>query len=183
MIHSFDDCINAGFPSLKTYPETCKIPGKLFTNESQRQEDAVPIATSSTEALISKYKNLSYFIDGQKLTMIEGIGVFAASTSKQITFKLTDAISVFKDTANKEYAFFLVVREDAISKQESYYLGSALSLNFSFTGLNFLFLDTTISAVMFEYINDRLVVTYSTKEGVQKKRNFILENNLIREIK
>ncbi len=180
-ILSFDDCIKAGFPSLKTYPETCRIPGKLFTNESQKQSDYTPPTSSSTETLASSYKNLSYFVDGQKLKMTEGIGIFAASTSKQITFRATDAISFFKKATNTEYGFFLAIREDTPTKQQSYYLGSATSLYFSFTGLNFLFLDTSVSSVMFEYDDDILTVTYSNQEGLQKKKNFTIENNLLKE--
>ena len=34
-VQSYADCVSAGNPIIETYPQTCKIPGKIFTNTSQ----------------------------------------------------------------------------------------------------------------------------------------------------
>lgn len=42
-ITSFEECVNAGYPILESYPEQCKVPGgQTFTNENQ-----LPLTDSS----------------------------------------------------------------------------------------------------------------------------------------
>lgn len=81
-ILSFEDCIRAGFKVIPTYPETCKIPGKTFTNPRQKEEHTKAETTLQTQDNIKAlYKNDSYVIEGQRIKLEDGLGTITPAMS------------------------------------------------------------------------------------------------------
>jgi hypothetical protein len=179
-ITSFQACIDAGFTSLPTYPETCKIPGKVFTNELQARKQ-VEESTVATTTLKDDYKNLSYFLDGQQLQFNQGTSTLFGTSTNPLTFSITNTYYMFEDEWHREYIAFLVQKNDS-KKINTYYLASATQRNTASTGLNMILLDTHIASSTFSYASGTLSVVYTTPQSRTKTKYFVLENTILKEV-
>lgn len=169
--------------------QVCKLPGKIFVKKNESANNLV-LGTSTTvfQNLETVYKNLTYYLDGQKLPMVEGQAIFGATTSKHILFSIVSSIplTLLPQSETKNYGFFVVRREDSEPHRESFYIGGVMDLNYSFSGLNFAFLDKFATSTVFELDTKTktLTVSYKDSEGNKKKKLFDLgEDNFIKEIK
>lgn len=115
-ITSFASCVNAGYPILPTYPEQCRVPGKIFTNPNQVREEPSPsqIATSTMS-----HVELKYLVDGE-FVAIGSSSPQLASTNLYLNADLNkDSLS---DTV-------FIASEKIDSKESVYYLLLALGLH------------------------------------------------------
>ena len=181
-IQSFEACVAAGYGTSLTHPETCRIPGKIFTNESQQNDtEAENSLSASSTALINTYKNLTYFVDGQKLQMTEGQGeLFSPTAKKGVLFTIIEpTLSVQENNASS--LFFLVQRKD-FPNQIRYYLGAAKSLNFTFVGLNLIFVGISVSSSTLTYDNGTTTLRYTGTKDAQMIKQFTFADDIIKEI-
>ncbi len=183
-ITSFEGCAKAGFHLLPTYPEQCKMPGKIFTNPQQTTEKAVieKIATTTRQ----NYENLSYFIDGQVVTLNDGIGILPSNTLPRratSTIMVTDyKMSIDMNADSLVDTIFLLKTTSSKENKSTYYLSSALALNTGYFGLNLVALDEDISLVSLMYKDSKITVKYTDAHSNKKTRYFKFENNFLQEL-
>jgi hypothetical protein len=82
-VASFEACVKAGFPILSVYPEVCAMPGKQFVNNNQKEQESHGSAEitllESSQKIQDAYKNLQYYIDGQNIQFLDGLGVLPSN--------------------------------------------------------------------------------------------------------
>jgi hypothetical protein len=180
-VTSFDRCIVAGFKASNTYPETCRIPGKLFVNEHQKK-DVITSTENTDKTLLESYKNLSYFFEDTRIDFSEGVGVLKASSSSEISFTILQPPLSFKDENGHDSLAFLLRKKER-NTRESYYLSSATTLNTGSVGRNILLIDTQVSSsTSLYYASSTLVVQYGAQGTGTKTKYYLFENNILKEI-
>jgi hypothetical protein len=179
-ITSFQACVDAGFTVLPTYPETCKVPGKTFTNELQLEqiakENEVKVPTITKE-----YTGLTYFLDGQEIQFFEGKSSRIGTSTDAGSFVIVGTPFIFNNNEEKKQVAFLVEKRGS-TKNIKYYLSSAVALNTGYAGLNMMPLDSNISSSTLSYASGTLLVVYTTSQVSQQKKQFTFENALLKEI-
>lgn len=179
-ITSFEACSNAGFTVLPTYPETCKVPGKTFTNELQAQQIAKENEVQISH-IAEEYTKLTYFLNGQDIEFSEGKSSRIGTSTDTGSFVITDTSFIFKDEETKEHIAFLVEKKET-PKNTMYYLSSAMALNTGYVGLNMIPLGSNISSSTFLYASGTLSVMYTTSQVSQQTKQYVFENALLKEI-
>ncbi len=191
-INSFDDCVQAGVAVVPTYPETCRVPGKVFTNP--RQKVAMGNNTDTTNSSTSTYglfnpRNNAYFIDGQQVLLRNGIGILPPSSSNRATttVSVSNGFALFdinKDMI-RDKIFLLMLTEEG-QKKSSYYVAALLSLNNGYIGSNASLLGLDVSSTTINIKDNKLEVEYNQKNtgGVvtHNKKYFIFKDELIQEV-
>jgi len=188
-ILSFEDCIRAGFKVIPTYPETCKIPGKTFTNPRQKEEQTKGEMTLQTQDNIKAlYKNNSYVIEGQRIKLENGLGTITPAMSLEKTTSTVEASGGFalfdinQDT--KDDALFLLKLKPTLSKKYAYYITGLVSLYNGYTGINALYLGNEIASTTIVYKNNHIIVTYQDTSNtpiLRKQKFFVFDNDILRE--
>ena len=193
-ITTFKACVDAGFEKLTTYPETCKMPGKIFTNDEQQEAIAMKHASDTamkidTTTTAPDFKNLTYSFEGEPIMLRNGQGVIPSNPlSKRgtTTIEVIGPQLLFDITGDSipDTVFLLRTSNSTSSTSSiSYYISSALSLNTGYIGINILPLRTMSASSTFVYKNGEIVLNFldnATRTTVTK--HFILENNLLKEI-
>lgn len=192
-INSFDDCVQAGVAVVPTYPETCRVPGKVFTNPKQKvTTQNFNDATNSETTIhdVSDPRNNTYFIDGQQVSLHNGIGILPPNSINRPTTTINVSNGFAQFDLNKDLVkdkVFLLVLTTEDEKKESFYLATLLSLYKGYIGSNALFLGTDISSTTISFKDDMLKVVYNQKNEsgtvAQIKKYFILKDELIQEVK
>jgi hypothetical protein len=193
-ISSYSDCVKAGFPRLLTYPETCKMPGKTFTNESQKILSSENLSKNTLDQLSSihasstddLYKNMDYYFAGQKLKIKDGVGsLLDVSKGKQnnITFNTFSEPYYFDingDTAT-DTVFLL---KTSLASKDYYYITCLISLHTGFSGIGVQFLDESIQNVTISSQENVLLISYS-KSGSKSSylKKYRLLDGSLQEIK
>ena len=190
----FKECADAGYQILTTYPEQCKIPGKVFINDEQI------VSTSTKEDIITfpernmNPKNTSYDIEGESVTLQNGKGEII-NTNGDISIKNTvqyfgNELRVDLNDDGKEDTAFLLTTSNSGSGT-FYYLVVALNKNGQYNGTNGVFIGDRIAPQTTEFRNGEIVVNYadrrpsepmSTKPSVGVSRYFKVDNNTLIEI-
>ncbi len=175
-ITTFEQCVQSGYPVLTTYPEQCKIPGKIFTNTTQSTSTSknVDEATTSPERNMNP-KNSSYSIDEQKVSLHNGIYVTATTSSSTSKFQyFGNELRVDLDEDNTEDSAFLLTSESS-GTGRFYYVVVALNANDGYVGINGILIGDRIIPQSTEYKNNEIVVTYLDRqqdEPMSKKPSF-----------
>lgn len=99
-VTSFDECVSAGYPILETYPETCMLPGKRFTNPRQKKAEETQQVVSK-EQLHDQIVGKEYLVNGQKISVAKN-GDLAPTGSSSAVLLLGQFIEgdFTKDTKN-----------------------------------------------------------------------------------
>lgn len=184
-IVSFQDCLDAGYPAIPGSPESCKIPGKVFINNKQTaipdKEIAVPLPEKNMNP-----KNSTYVIEGEEVTLVNGIGTTQGGEVKYFGNELRIDV----DGDNKEDTAFLAT----VSGQGSgtfYYLVVALNKDGGYRGTNGILLGDRIAPQTTEFKNGEIVINYADRkleEPMTKKpsvgvsRYFKVANDILTEI-
>ena len=189
-ITSFDDCVSAGYLVVPTYPETCKIPGRVFVND--RQKNVATSTASRASAYVAtstqEHSNLSYFIEGEKIQLQDGVGRIPGSVALK---RATSTVFASRSTANFDInadsvldKLLLISTRQTLQGPVEYYLAAALSLNDGYAGSNALPIGTDIASTTIAYGDGVIVVVYhdtSLSQTTSKVRYYTLVNNLLEE--
>jgi hypothetical protein len=189
-IDSFASCVEAGFIVTNTYPEKCVLPGKVFINLLQKKADGIKNLNSNAQENIAlDYRNLNYLIDGQEITLHNGIGQLPPNLRfKQATTTVIATGTVVLFDINNDMAtdtIFLLQIQPVGTQKSAWYITSAITLYKGLTGTNAVYVGETVIAPALIYKNGQIVLTYkasSTEENILQK-NFTFDKDKISEIK
>lgn len=185
-IRTFKECVDAGYPVITTYPEQCKIPGKVFTNVEQKASPENKEQVNGTPEKNMNPKNTSYNIEGEQIALVNGIG---KSTNTTITY-FGNELRVDVDGDGKEDTAFLVTSQNA-GTGNFYYLVVALNKDGEYVGTNGILLGDRIAPQTTEFRNGEIVVNYAdrkidepvtTKPSIGVSRYFKINNDTLAEI-
>jgi hypothetical protein len=185
-IESFRSCVAAGYPLLKTYPERCKIPGKIFENPLQVAQPIQKVITGTSTPNSLNHKNLTYSIEGSLFTMNNGKAFIAPNANT----KATTTVSYFGNEVRTDFnndkendIAFLFTSTDEIGGLK-FYLTTALQREKMYTGTNAIILGEDITPLSTRYENGNIVVRFTKKISPTKIqiRYFVIENNVLQEI-
>ncbi len=171
-ITSFESCVAAGYKVLTTYPEQCKIPGKVFTNPGQKKEVVTQALTSSST---KTYFDLEYLINGTKVTLGTGTEPF-----------LPTQLGYVKDLNMDMLVDVVFIVEKKINEESSeYYLLLALGLHSGeFAPANGLLIDVLTTAVRPSNIyinkNNEIEVAHSCIEGHECFYKYRIVNDILK---
>jgi hypothetical protein len=179
LITSYEKCVDAGYPILPTYPETCAIPGKSFSNPSQKREKATTTVTPLPKP--KTYKDLEYAIEGNLVTLSDGKTTFIDNATKA-----TNTVAYFGNELRTDLnadklldIVFLIT--DTISSDTLYYLVSAYSTTTSLVGSNAVLLGKNITPKQSSLKNGIIVITYNDYH-VNKTSYFKFSNGTLEEL-
>ena len=196
-ITSFEACVSAGFPIMESYPERCSMPGKIFTNQLQIKDSAstsLQTLNQNSAQGDSTYKNRSYTVDGQQVTLQQGVGALTVySSSKQVTTPIVASGTLYttfdiNNDASPDSVFFLYVDDiyggSRSEKKHAWYITSSVSLLQDVSGTNALYIGESIVSTDVTYSNNRLQVTYKTseKDRAISKKYYTFKDEILKEI-
>ncbi|MCF7843686.1 hypothetical protein K9M47_02180 [Candidatus Gracilibacteria bacterium] len=171
-INSFDDCSNAGYEILPTYPEQCKIPGKIFVNKSQSASFDNFDKNSTSSQKLNSPRNTSYDIEGNSVILNDGAAVINQTENGIISNNIVQyvgnelRVDVNSDNLN-DSAFILTSK--GTGNETYYYLVVSLNKNNAFTGTNGAYLGDRIIPQSTEFINGEIVVKYLDRQPLVSK--------------
>lgn len=71
-VSSFEECKNAGYPIMETYPEQCRTPnGQVFVNEIKKEEKPTASSIDFGKPQVFKVNSKVTFSDGLEVTLKE----------------------------------------------------------------------------------------------------------------
>ena len=189
-ILSYEDCIDAGYPMIATYPEKCKIPGKTFINTTQQARTDIVKMTSFTK--VKNYRNAYYLIEGEQTTLThetnkEDSSLLSTST-KTTRYLGNEVRGDFDSNGTEDIAFLITNNRDG--NNAFFYLVVALSdKDHTYTGTNAILIGEEIIPKSTELKNNEIIINYlerepntslSTAPNVSISRHFkILNNSLL----
>lgn len=166
-ITSFEACVMAGYPVLPTYPEQCKIPGKIFTNLSQVKEVSVPPQPATSTR---SYVDLEYLIDGVPVTL-------GTSSAQLVPTNLSRAIDVNNDSL---IDVVFVASKYTESNKPDYYVLLALGLhNGELAAANGLSVGKAKPDNIYVRKSGVIEVTHMCMEGVVCSHRFVIRNGIL----
>lgn len=166
-ILTFQDCVDAGYPVLTTYPEQCKIPGKTFINSEQTKEEInqEELIHTSPEKNMNP-KNTSYDIEGELISLQNGIASplnsNASSTLKTVTYFGNELRVDVNQDGKEDTALLLTTTTSGTGT--FYYLVVALNKDGGYVGTNGVFLGDRIAPQTTEFRNNEIVVNYAERK-------------------
>ncbi len=193
-ITNFDECVSAGYQVLTTYPEKCKIPGKIFINTNQT---ASSLTLSTTTNIIKKInpKNTSYDIEGKTYTLNNGNVVQVEqidNTSSTTTINyFGNELRVDINNDNKEDSAFILTNNNSGTGTFYYLVVALLNKNGEYEGTNGVLIGDRIIPKSTEFKNGEIVVNYLdrkieepmiTKPTVLTSRYFKVSDDILVEI-
>lgn len=192
-ITTFEQCIEAGYPVIATYPEECKIPGKVFRNLEQiastKQPEIVP--TISLD-VVTDYKNTSYAIDGQRVALKEGVGLSQQlGTSSPVTVKIFSNEVTADFDQNNFMDTSVLLEVNGADAGVFYYFALSLSSSTGSVGTNSIFIGNRILPKSTVYTKGEFTLSYydrglhesmATKPTKLMTRKFKLINGTLTEI-
>jgi len=185
-ITTFKECVSAGYLVLQTYPETCTMPGKSFSNPLQKKSETnkLSVASSSNK---DDFKNLMYLSDGQQVQLRDGTGQLVPMVQGDTTKTFTIVGDPFLQDINNDSiadTIFLLQSNNSRTNKNNFYISAAMSLRSGFTGLNILYLGDDILSGMFTYKNGEVVIGFNTLQATSTilQKYFVLDNLLLQEV-
>jgi hypothetical protein len=186
-VTTFKACVEAGFKVTTSYPEKCVMPGKSFTNLLQNKASSTILAPGEV-SLGMDFKNLTYTINNEPVMFINGKHITTPNqTFSQpiVTFEVTDK-QLLHDINNdtKDDVVLLLKMSKSTSKQDVYYITSAIGLNNGYSGTNALFLDYNLKSSAFVYKNGEIVLGYTTSDATSTliEKHFTFTDNTLKQI-
>jgi hypothetical protein len=191
-ITTFEECVDAGYPVLTTYPEQCKIPGKIFTNLNQTKETDNKEVVIATPEKNMNPKNTSYDIEGERITLQNGVSIVVNSLSlakETIKYFGKELRLDVNGDGKEDTAFLLTLTTEGTGT--FYYLVVALNKDGGYVGTNGALLGDRIVPQTTEFRNGEIVVTYldrkpdepvTAKPTVVTPKYFKIENDTLVEI-
>lgn len=190
-ITNYQECLDAGYPMLATYPEQCKIPGKTFTNQSQKASVDI-IATSTPKE--KNYKSTSYLLEDKAITLQNGVANIPldpnSSSTNKIQYFGNEVRGDFDTNGTEDIAFLLT--SNSGGSGTFYYVTVALSdIDHTYKGTNMLLLGDRIAPQSTELKNGEIIVNYadrkpndpmSMKPSYGVSRHFKVINNTLVEV-
>lgn len=191
-INSFQKCVDAGYPVLSTYPEQCKIPGKVFTNDIQTKEADNKEATTTAPEKNLNPKNTSYDIEGDHVLLQNGEWYFVdpAASVKKIVKYFGNELRLDVNGDGKEDTVFLMT-ESTGGSGTFFYVVAALNKDGGYVGTNGVLLGDRIAPQTTEFKNGEIVVNYAdrnpgepmtTKPSLGISRYFKIDNDTLTEV-
>jgi hypothetical protein len=164
-IHSFEECVLAGYPISPTYPEVCIMPGKKFTNKNQqpeaheRKQETQTLAGTSTP-----YKDTTYTIEGEKVHLENGFftvidRMSAASTT--IHYYGNELSLDYNNDGTIDTAGILQVSPTGTGI--FYYVVIAFKKEDGYTGGNGVYLGDRILPLSIAKEKDGIIITYKDR--------------------
>lgn len=162
-ITTYEECLEAGYEMIGTYPEQCKIPGKTFVNTAQEGSVDI-IATSSTAT--KNYKNGTYTLEGKDITLKNGVAIVEilpqSSSTETIKYFGNEVRGDFDANGTEDIAFLLT--KDSGGSGTFFYLTVALlSTDGLYTGTNGALLGDRIAPQTTELKNGSIIVNYADR--------------------
>lgn len=192
-ITTFEQCVEAGYPVITTYPEECKIPGKVFTNTEQIASEKQPeIESVEPHEVIKDYKNSSYSIDGQRVVVKDGTGVsrqLATTSVALVTIVSNEITADFDD--NNFMDTSVILKVDGGNTGTFYYFALSLGSSTGNSGTNSIFIGDRILPKSTVFTNGEFTLSYydrglrepaSNKPTKLMTRKFKLINGTLTEI-
>lgn len=190
-ITNFDECVSAGYQILTTYPEKCRIPGKIFTNTNQIAS-SFSLSTTTDVIKNNNPKNTSYYIEGKKYILNNGTAIQAeqndnSSSTTTISY-FGNELRVDINNDNNEDSAFIVTSSNSGSGVFYYLIVALLDENNQYEGTNGVLIGDRIIPKTTEFKNGEIVVNYlerkieepmSTKPTVLTSRNFKVSNGTL----
>jgi hypothetical protein len=192
-IQTFEQCVNAGYKLLPTYPETCKVPGKVLTNLAQIKQLA---ATTTPPILLQEdYKNTRYIIDSKVLVLSDGRGSMTLGDSTttipfryfgdEVSFVSTTTLENGTSTRATSTVFLLTADTEIGSQIFFIALAIPSIKSDNQTGSNALFIGEGISPQTVEHRKNKVIVNYGEKPvgkkpmAMKSKYYEITDNQLV----
>lgn len=175
-ITSFDECVSAGYPILETYPETCMLPGKRFTNPRQtktEEKQAIAKKLSLHEQVLDK----KYLVNGQNIFVSRDEK--SASTNSSWVTTLPDRFIETDATGDTKNDIVFLAHNATTS---SLYVLLAVGLYDGLTPANGILIGESdgTSTLQMTATGTLEVVTF-TKKGKEVRKTFITENDILKE--
>lgn len=189
-ITSFDACVKAGYTVTSTYPEECKIPGKLFTNTRQhvteKQDTGIVlgISTSTQDVRYTEYTQATYYIEGTPVTLSNGQGILRTTTPGEVTSSVHIVgepiyADINSDTAT-DTLMVLAVTNDI---RTTYYITAYVSLKTEYAGVNAVTVGTGIEGGNITYRDDHINFSYAEKNAARIiQKHFVFDRDSIKEV-
>lgn len=187
-ITNFETCVTAGYKVIPTYPEQCKIPGKIFMNTAQVASPQEQKATSTLSEKKIHPRTISYGIDGEILTLEDTTS--EASSTKNTLRYFGNELRIDLNGDTKEDSAFIVTSSNS-GTGTFYYLVVALNNENGYIGTNGVFIGDRIAPQTTEYRNGEIVVNYADRKltdpmtaqpSIGVSRFFKVVNNTLVEI-
>lgn len=185
-ITTFQECIDSGYPVLATYPEQCKIPGKIFINTTQVASKEIDDKKIVTPEKNMNPKNTSYDIEGEHISLENGKAVLVDKTINYFGNELRTDIN---GDGKEDTALLLTVTSPGTGT--FYYLVVAINKDGGYLGTNGALIGDRIAPQTTELRNGEIVVNYterrinepmSVKPSIGKSRYFKVVDNTLVEI-
>lgn len=187
-ITSFDDCVKAGYRVKAIYPETCSLPGKVFSNEDQqKKETSTVIQNEPVIQYVSDYSNADYFLEGQRVLLRNGRGFLQRNEPQQIATSTVEQVGqpLYVDLNNDNATDTIFILRSSIpsSKKIRYYVAAYTSLYKGYSGLNGLYINDNLKSIRATFADPIVSVTYTTEtSGTLTTQSYILENSILKEM-
>lgn len=183
-VTTFDECVRLGYPITTSYPETCRMPGKSFTNPSQT---ALPLETSTQTITSPLYENISYSIEGELVPLTDGSYVLV-NENGTTTITSYGTSSTFDSNADgtEDVHFFLTLQNNTSDKL--FYLVTAFKQKTTYKGSNGVYMGENIEPLSITKQGSTIRVQYlERKSGALKptelvKRAFKNNNDTLVEV-
>lgn len=193
-ITNFDECVSAGYQILTTYPEQCKIPGKVFVNTSQTASETI-VSTTTLIAKKTNPKNTSYDIEGRMFNLDNGTAtkvdlinnILSTTTVRYFGNELR--VEINED--NRIDSAFIITSDNSGVGAFYYLVVAILNENGEYEGTNGALIGDRVVPKTTEFVNGEIVVKYfdrpiespmTTKPTILTSRYFKVSNDTLIEI-
>jgi hypothetical protein len=183
-IISFDDCVRAGFEVSSKYPETCKAYNKIFTNPRQKKEVVQDNASSTPPHF--DYFTTSYYLDGQKVDLINSEGITTLLSAGSSTVSLLKDTFVDIENASSSYKIGLL-RVVTPDHRTMYYTALAMALNGGYIGSNALKAGEFVSNPHFSVDAQQKIITLTYTKDINETnslpvaKHYVIVDDILKE--
>lgn len=169
-ILTFNDCVDAGFPVLETYPEQCKIPGRTFVNDHQLKATSTPPTQIEDDFLTHEY-----LLGGSPIRVYKSIDTLNGTSS--FVYQGMSYIEYLNDDRLKDRVFII---ERITEKVTEYYILLALGLyNGGTAPANAILLGHARPLSLTKEPSGRLQVRISCEGPNKCYKNFIVKDGIL----
>jgi hypothetical protein len=189
-VTSYDECRKVRFHVLTTYPEQCKIPGKVFPNPKTKdtlQKNEVMNSSNTIPKDGELFKSSAYFINGTQVIFNNGSALYEVSSNKE---RYTARYNIMggelhhdiNDDGKPDVVILIKESDSTSSTTRGYYITSALSLNNGYVGTNTFLLGKDYASSSLTFKNGSVALIYNDSSSAQKTRYFTIKNGILKEI-